>query len=373
MSKPKIIAFYLPQYHPIEENNKWFGEGFTEWTNVGKAKPLFKGHYQPKVPADLGYYDLRIPDVRNAQAKLAKEAGIDAFCYYHYWFGNGRVIMEKPLEMVVDTGEPDFPFCLCWANHSFYKKNWNNDTKILDQTLLIKQEYPGEEDIKEHFNYILKIIKDPRYYKIDGRLVFVIYDFLSMGKEYFQKMKKIWNDLADKNKLPKFYFIGYTYNDKLIEQNIFIDFDQVIFTPTNNVFLNGDYSQRNQKLIKVKKLFGQILHYNFQIKDYKKVLPKLIHEIEKKENVIPILLPNWDTTPRRGFGASILKNSTPEMFSLHIQDVLRIVKNKKNPIIFIKSWNEWGEGNYMEPDLKFGKGYLKTLLESLVHHENSDK
>ena len=177
MNKPKIIAFYLPQYHPVKENNEWFGEGFTEWTNVAKAKPLFKGHDQPRVPRDLGFYDLRIPEVRAKQAELAKEAGVDAFCYYHYWFGNGKKLLEMPLERVVELGEPNFPFCVCWANHSWYKKDWNPDTKVLTENLLVEQTYPGDKDIIEHFLYLLPAFKDPRYYKIDGRLVFFFFFF----------------------------------------------------------------------------------------------------------------------------------------------------------------------------------------------------
>ena len=123
INKSKVIAYYLPQYHPIPENNKWWGNGFTEWTNVGKAKPLFKGHYQPRVPADLGYYDLRLPDVRQAQADLAKKAGVTAFCYWHYWFGKDKELLEMPLNEVVRLGKPDFPFCIAWANHSWERKD----------------------------------------------------------------------------------------------------------------------------------------------------------------------------------------------------------------------------------------------------------
>lgn len=151
MSKPKLIAFYLPQYHPTLDNDKWWGKGFTEWTNVGKAKPLFIGHYQPKVPADLGYYDLRVPEVRELQASLAKEAGIYGFCYYHYWFGNGRKELELPFAEVLKSEKPNFPFCLCWANESWHSKFWNKDGSI-EKKILIEQLYPGDDDIINHFN-----------------------------------------------------------------------------------------------------------------------------------------------------------------------------------------------------------------------------
>lgn len=142
--KAHVIAYYLPQYHPIPENDEWWGKGFTEWTNVAKAKPMFRGHYQPIVPADLGFYDLRVPEVREEQARLAQEAGIDAFCYWHYWFGNGKQLLERPLNEVVASGKPDFPFCIGWANHSWMKKSWNNQVSRFCQDLLIEQEYPGK-------------------------------------------------------------------------------------------------------------------------------------------------------------------------------------------------------------------------------------
>lgn len=134
----RVIAFYLPQFHPIEENNKYWGKGFTEWTNVGKAKPLFKGHYQPRVPADLGYYDLRIPEIREQQAELAREAGIEGFCYWHYWFGEGKELLERPFNDVVESGNPDFPFCLGWANHTWSTRTWTSSKQSLSKQLLLK-------------------------------------------------------------------------------------------------------------------------------------------------------------------------------------------------------------------------------------------
>lgn len=164
----RLIAFHLPQFHPTSENDQWWGKGFTEWTNVARAKPLFPGHYQPRIPTDLGFYDLRLPEARHAQADLAREYGIAGFCYYHYWFG-GRRILERPVNEILSSGEPDFPFCLCWANHS-----WNN-TWQGTQEMLIEQTYPGREDHVSHFNWLLKAFTDERYIKIDGKPLFMIY------------------------------------------------------------------------------------------------------------------------------------------------------------------------------------------------------
>ena len=159
---------YLPQYHPFKENDQWWGKGFTEWTNVGKAKPLFRGHYQPRVPADLGYYDLRLPIIREEQAELAREAGVEGFMYWHYWFGNGKRLIPEVFDEVLESGSPSLPFCLGWANHSWFSKNWNADGSI-SKKLLMEQTYPGIEDEKMHFAFLLKAFKDKRYIKVDDK------------------------------------------------------------------------------------------------------------------------------------------------------------------------------------------------------------
>ena len=172
----KIIAFYLPQFYPTPENDEWWGKGFTEWTNVAKAKPLFPGHNQPRVSADLGFYDLRLPTVREEQVRLAKEAGIDGFCYWHYWF-NGRRLLDRVFSEVVESGKPDFPFCLCWANHSWSMKTWDPSRP---NKLLIEQTYPGKNDFEAHFYAMLPAFKDPRYIRHKGKLLFGVFDTRGM-------------------------------------------------------------------------------------------------------------------------------------------------------------------------------------------------
>lgn len=172
-NRPRVIAFYLPQFHPTPDNDKWWGKGFTEWTNVGKAKPLFRGHYQPKVPADLGYYDLRLSQSRIEQADLAREAGIEGFCYYHYWFGAGKQELELPFNEVLRLKEPNFPFCLCWANESWHSKFWDNTGRSFSKKTLIEQQYLGHDDNIAHFERLLPAFKDGRYITVDGKILFL--------------------------------------------------------------------------------------------------------------------------------------------------------------------------------------------------------
>lgn len=357
-NKPLIIAFYLPQYHPTPDNDKWWGKGFTEWTNVGKAKPLFKGHYQPHVPADLGYYDLRLPEVREAQAELAKEAGVSGFCYYHYWFGHGKQELELPFNEVLKSGKPDFPFCLCWANESWHSKFWKIDGTVEKKTL-IEQQYGDPAEWEQHFYHVLPAFKDKRYMKLGGKPIFMIY------KEYhFDKVQSfisLWNELAVKNGLPGVYFIAQVirdFNDKHVDELINKGFNAI-----NTVGLLEVRERKRSFWQKCKdklglKIFGLPYAYS-----YSKVYPDFISPIDGREEVYPTIIPNWDHTPRSGRAGYVLLNSTPQLFAKHIKQVLSLVlpKREESHIIFLKSWNEWGEGNYMEPDLKFGKGYIEAL------------
>ncbi len=360
----QIIAFYLPQYHPIPENDNWYGKDFTEWTNVSKSKPYFKDHYQPIIPSDLGYYDLRNPEVREQQANFGKEAGIAAFCYYHYWFGNRKQLLELPLNEVVRTGKPDFPFCIVWANHSWHKKMWDSEKSILNRELLIKQEYPGEEDIVDHFYTLLPVFQDKRYYKIHRKLVFVFYKVEDIPDLEFFKTK--WQQLAVQNNLPEFFFISYSDEAFRISKKCHLKCDATILS------LNTDAVSKGKKMLRIfYRAFLSILSVQLNkplhVYSYSKIIKRLNSPLFKDERIFPVIIPNWDNTARRGTGAFIFHNSTPELFKIHIQSVFKLIMHKKheNKIVFLKSWNEWGEGNYMEPDSKNGKGYIYALREAL--------
>lgn len=352
----EIIAYYLPQYYPFKENNEWWGEGFTEWTNVGKAKPLFRSHYQPKVPADLGYYDLRVEEVRERQVKLAIEAGVTGFCYWHYWFGDGRRLLDMPFREVLNSKKPDFPFCLGWANESWKAKVWNSaDAK--GDVMLMEQKYPGKLDIETHFFEILPALQDSRYIKIEDRPVFVIYKPFLMPNA--QEFIDIWNNLAKENGFDKgLFFIGHTLDNKEKESILKMKFDAVNIVRTGEHRFNlGVIKKIPFKLFKFKILKRPLrLKYSFISKYF-------IQEIDRDENILPTLIPNWDHTPRSGNYGVVFDKSSPELFKKHIINALDVIKKKpkSRQILFLKSWNEWGEGNYMEPDLKYGKGYINAL------------
>ena len=352
----KIIAYYLPQFHPIKENDNWWGVGFTEWTNVGKAIKLFRGHYQPKVPKDLGYYDLRVPEVRIKQAELALEAGIDAFCYWHYWFGNGKRLLEMPFTEVLSSGKPNFQFCLGWANETWKAKVWNNTESKKDKTL-IEQVYPGEEDHYNHFYSILEAFKDIRYFKIHDKPIFVIYRPFMLPK--IEEFIILWNNLAKKEGFPNgLYFIAYAEKNKDIDILLKLGFDAI------NMVRAGEYAHNNKliKRILLPILISKLLKRPLKI-SYSIMIKYFVQDPEKKYNVFPTIIPNWDHTPRSGKNGTVFHNSTPFLFGKHVKNVLDIIKLKKrdDQIIFLKSWNEWGEGNYMEPDLKYDKKYIETL------------
>ena len=358
--KARVISFYLPQFHPIPENDKWWGKGFTEWTNVGRAKPLFKNHDQPKVPSELGYYDLRVPETRISQAELAKEAGIEGFCYWHYWFGNGKRLLEKPFNEVLTSGQPDYPFCLAWANHSWEKKTWQDDKK---NKLLIEQTYNGITDYTAHFYSLISAFKDKRYILVDNKPVFYIWD--PFGIPNCAEFLDLWRKLAVENGLKGMYFIGSCTNFENRDKILRLGFDAV------NISRLFDYQRLNTT-----KLSRAITHRVFnklKVFDYEKALSYFVGAEERDIKCIPTLFPNWDNSPRAGRRGYIFINSSPKIFKKHVRQVLEIIKNKprEKRIVFLKSWNEWAEGNYMEPDLVYGRGYIEALKEELASSEGN--
>ena len=317
-----IIAYYLPQYHPTKSNDMWWGKGFTEWTNVAKAKKLYPGHYQPKIPADLGFYDLRLPEVREQQATLAKESGISAFCYYHYWFSHDHQELDMPFREVVKSGTPDFPFCLCWANESWYSKFWNKDGSV-KKTILAEQKYLGVEDNRLHFYSLLTAFKDKRYFKISGHPLFVIYKPLEF--QNFAEFKQQWNELAQENGLPTFFFVGHTIHKEEINTILANGFDAV-----NHCFRMDSlymYDKLPYFLKRIREYIKGKLSIPYVI-SYAKAIKKCVQKEDYDEKVFPTMMPNWDHTPRSNSGGTVLHNATPELFYQHAKDIINVANSK---------------------------------------------
>lgn len=359
--KIRAIALYLPQFHPIPENDEWWGKGFTEWTNVGRANPQFKGHYQPKVPADLGYYDLRVPESRQAQADLAKEYGIEGFCYWHYWFGNGKRLLERPFNEVLESGSPDFPFCLGWANHSWKAKTWSPDG--VDK-VLIEQTYNGLDDYTEHFYSVLSAFQDKRYIRINNKPFFLVWNPDDMPDA--PVFIKHWNLLAKKNGLDGIHFVTAAFDLENIEKFISYGFDSVSLDLLTKSLQNRSFIRKSWfRLLRVVKNIPKSMNYN----EYAKYF---IEKFPISSNIIPAIVPNFDHSPRSGKYGQVLINESPYNFGKLLRGLFSkiSVKDSETNIVILRSWNEWAEGNYLEPDLKFGHGFLRILKSELNKFHN---
>lgn len=355
----RAIAFYLPQFYPIPENDQWWGRGFTEWTNVAKARPLFRGHYQPHLPADLGFYDLRLPETREAQAAMARQYGIEAFCYWHYWFGNGVRILERVFDEVLASGSPDFPFCLGWANET-----WTGIWHGAPNRILIEQKYPGFEDYRRHFDFLLHAFLDRRYVRVDGKPLLFIYRPHHIPE--CPMVLEFWRGLAAKAGLPGLHLVALAPHAEWnpVEHGFDAGTIQISFCPLR-------YLQRVRRKIERQPLLGplvrRMIHKPLYVHSYRESIPGFT-----KRNVAweyyPTVLPNWDNTPRSGRDGVVLAGSTPELFRLHLREAVAAASryDEDRRIIFVKSWNEWAEGNHLEPDRESGHAYLEVLRDEIA-------
>lgn len=366
--KARLIAYYLPQFHPIPENDEWWGKGFTEWTNVAKAKPLFRGHYQPHIPADLGFYDLRVPETRLAQAEMAQKYGIEAFCYWHYWFA-GRRLLERPFNEVLRSGEPDFPFCLGWANAS-----WTGVWYGASNKTLVEQTYPGMQDHEAHFYALLPAFTDSRYMTVDGKPVFLL--FRPKDLPDAERVMDFWRSLAAREGLAGIHWIANA--DDVLWSPEKHGFDAATTTALPIMFRTRALSMAarvRRKLTSVPAtaaLANRSLRRPVHVYDYAEVSSRLIVERPPAFEHYPCVIPNWDNTPRSGRNGSVLHNSTPEAFGRQLDRAIESVTHlpEEHRIIVVKSWNEWAEGNYLEPDQRFGKAYLEVTREKISGKES---
>ena len=349
----RVIAFYLPQYHPITENNLWWGPGFTEWTNVSKSRPLFRGHLQPNLPGELGFYDLRLEETRIEQARLATQYGIEGFCYWHYWLGNGRRLLEKPFNDVLSSGKPNYPFCLGWANHPWTGVWFGSDE------VLAEQNYPGIEDYEMHFDFLISAFKDNRYITVNNKPLFYIYRPKDIPD--CKKVLDYWRLLAKQAGLDGLHFVGENLSIEELEE---YGFDACSYS--RHRIIESHYPQN--KYARKVYLKAQLLRRKPKVYDYAKAMTYFIKDSTPHPNEYPSIVPNWDSTPRLGKNGVVLKGSSPELFRKHIQEVFSKVKkiDKENRIVFAKSWNEWAEGNYLEPDRRHKRKYLEVLKDELT-------
>lgn len=372
----KIIPFYLPQFHMIPENDEWWGEGFTEWTNVKKAKPLFEGHDQPKIPLNHNYYNLLEDEVKIGQAKLAKEYGIFGFCYYHYWFKGGRQLLEKPAEQMLKNKEIDIPFCFCWANEN-WSKNWDGGNR----EVIMEQDYGSREDWEKHFQYFVQFFRDERYITVHGKPLLVIYKpeqitDLQQMVAYFRKRAKEegFPGLCCAFQFPMYYADMYYRNDIFDYR---IGFEPVY---SRNVEKLG-HPGTAKKVELLRKILGEnavsayrrfrqgksggnwVKPQNLSMYFYDETWEKILNN-QWTEEFLPGAFVDWDNTPRNKHGV-MYEGFSIEKFGEYMKRLVERAEEEKRPMIFINAWNEWGEGAFLEPDEKYRYQKLEAIKRAI--------
>ncbi|MEA2900171.1 MAG: hypothetical protein QOH36_58 [Actinomycetota bacterium] len=351
----RFLAFYLPQFHPIPENDEWWGPGFTEWTNVVQARPLFRGHHQPHLPADLGFYDLRLPETRAAQADLARGHGIDGFCYYHYWFG-GRRLLERPFQEVLRSGSPDLPFCLCWAN-----ENWTRVWNGKEDQVLLRQEYSDDDDLA-HVRWLAEAFADPRYLRVDGRPVFLVYRASRLPDS--RRTTDRWRAEAVRLGVGEPYLCAVQALPTDRVDPAIHGFDAAVqFAP--------DFSDRTSQGGLVARAVRRVLHPHSPLRrnrvaDYEEMARRMMTQSMPAGSGpaytrFPCLTPGFDNSARRADGgATILVESSPSAYERWLREVVArfTPPSPEENLVFVNAWNEWGEGNHLEPCQRWGKAYL---------------
>ncbi|MBR3614188.1 MAG: glycoside hydrolase family 99-like domain-containing protein [Clostridia bacterium] len=355
-----LIAYYLTQFHPNQKNDEWWGKGTTEWNNVNQAIPQFVGHYQPRKPGELGYYDLRLKEVFERQIELAKNYGIKAFCYYYYWF-DGERLLESPLNMFLKNNDLDIEFFYCWAN-----ENWTRRFSGTNEDILMKVS-PEKENYKAFINNILEDFKDNRYYKIDGKPVLSIY-----RPSLIPEVKEVlsyWRKKVEEKLNTELYIIAVQEREIMTNWTEFGFDAETEFQPKQ---IQHNCKEITREITTIRKDFSGTIF------DYKDLVENQRYIIEKNENrkVYPAVMPMWDNTARRNFRGLIFHNSSPELYKKWLIDTINFVrKNKKieKNIVFINAWNEWGEGAYLEPDYYYGYAYLDATYNALKNTNEKSK
>lgn len=351
----KILAFYLPQYHTFPENDAWWGKGFTEWTNVKKAEPLFRGHYQPQVPLNSEYYDLTDYSKMEEQMAMAKKHGLFGFCYYHYWFG-GKLLMEKPLEMMRDHGGEKLPYCLCWANEP-WTRAWDGN----EREVLMPQNYGGEEEWEAHFQYLLTFFRDPAYILEKGCPVLVIYRCNNIPN--CEDMAAYWDRRAKEEGFSGIYLIEELNNFQeepvVASSKAYLEFEPAYTSKYKRTYFERGLDKARKILFN--RLTGSDCLHVF---DFGMIWRNMLRRKEAPKGGrerCPGAFARWDNTPRRGRKSVFYVGAAPGAFEKFMRRQLRAADEEGCPYLFLNAWNEWGEGAYLEPDTKYGFAFLNAL------------
>ncbi len=357
--RPRFLAFYLPQFHPIPENDEWWGPGFTEWTNVTRARPRFRGHQQPHRPRELGYYDLRLPEVRAAQAALAAAHGIDGFVYYHYWF-EGRRLLERPFNEVLARGEPSLPFCLCWANEP-----WTRAWDGANRQVLVPQGSSPADDLA-HIRSLLPAFADPRYIRVDGRPLLLVYRASMLPEP--RRTADIWRREVSRAGLGELELARVESNRSEHAAPAKLGFDLAIeFQPDFSILrprLSGTALRRVANAMGVPVEAPRITRF-----DYSEVVDRMLAKAAVPYPRAPGVTPMWDNTARRDRGAVALVGSTPSEYGRWLRGV---IAKADRGLIFVNAWNEWAEGSYLEPCERWGLEYLEEHRRVVAELEQSE-
>ncbi|MGQ7395319.1 glycosyltransferase WbsX family protein [Streptococcus suis] len=375
------IAFYLPQFHAIPENDEWWGEGFTEWTNMKAATPLFDGHLQPRIPLDYNYYNLLDEKTMEWQVELAKKYGLYGFCFYHYWF-NGHMLLEKPMEMMLNNPNINFPYMICWANEP-WTNAWKADG---NEKTLIAQHYGREKEWKQHFEYLLQFFKDKNYIVENNKPMLLIYRPEII--ECLNEMLDYWNELAieegfsgidfayqqvsyyllDNKDESRFkyrveYQPGYARYDVQKQSAGLSQYLLPIKTKIRNIVYRFDKKAKTN-------LSSKLTRQKLSFEDYDELCQSIINRKADDEKSVAGMFVDWDNTPRRGDRGRVCLGSTPEKFQHYMTEQIKNVnENYQNDMLFIFAWNEWAEGGYLEPDERNKYGYLEALKAALIEGE----
>ena len=346
-AEPRAIAFYLPQFHPIPENDRWWGKGFTEWTNVTRARPNFIGHDQPRLPSDFGFYDLRRPETLEEQADVAREHGIYGFCYHYYWFA-GKRLLERPVETMRASGRPAFPYCVCWAN-----ENWTRRWDGTDDDVLIAQR-PSRADDERFIRDLLPHLRDSRYIRVDGRAVIIVYRVGMMPEP--KATAEIWRSVCRNQGVGELYLCAAKTYDTGDPADY--GFDALVEFPPHNT-----------RVLTVN-LRLDITNPDFRgsIYDYREFVQEVLDRQDPPYVIHPTVMPGWDNTARRPNLANVFIHATPELYEVWLRETAARVIARRRPderLVFINAWNEWAEAAYLEPDRRYGRQYLHATRRAL--------